>query len=564
MMRAECPSPWIDQLPEPDPTLNPFENLSACIQGVFEDLVNSPRVLLDQFVLPPDGGAVIAQAIKDGEALAVSDGSFDESRQAGSSAFIISPSQAADAVLLEGVNFVTGLPEEQTAYRSELAGVLGVLTSVDALVHFYGIDSGSITIALDGESALRESESGWPLRIDQKCFDYLQVVRSLLKKLPVTVTFRWVEGHQKEKGFKLDWWAAKNDLVDKNAKAFLKQCLLLNPVPYRQTCLLHEDWCLYLDGVKLADITRNKLYQAFFGPRTLAYWENYHDIPIPTYCDIDWKASKAAAKKLPMGLRRWRAKFSCGWIGVGSQLVHYQHQDHSNCPLCGVDDEKVSHVLHCPDPEAVSFATDRVKSILVAKLTQEKTEETLGAAIVHIFCRLRRNLPIRAGSYCSTFRPTIMAQQAIGWDNWLLGRWSPRWQHIQAAHYLSIGSRRSPRRWTSSIIHQFFLLCWDFWQSRNDRLHGSAGIQARTQHASLDESIEDELNQGPEGLTVTTRHFLHIPLVSLKRYSISHKEQWLASVRIGRRDFAAHLQPAAPFQQEVDFLRAWLNLDVPS
>lgn len=176
-MRVECPAPWIDQIPESDPTRDPFENLSACIQGVFEDLVISPRVLLDHFVLPPDGGAFIAQAIKDGEALADSGGSFGDSRQAGSSAFIISPSQAADAVLLEGANFVTGLPEEQTAHRSELAGVLGVLTSVDALVHFYGIDSGSITIALDGESASREFESGWPLRIDQKCFDYLQVVR---------------------------------------------------------------------------------------------------------------------------------------------------------------------------------------------------------------------------------------------------------------------------------------------------------------------------------------------------------------------------------------------------
>ena len=89
--------------------------------------------------------------------------------------------------------------------------------SMDALVRFYGIESASITIALDGESALQESESGWPLRIDQKCVEYyLLVVQSLLKQLPVEVTFRWVEGHQKEKGFNLDWWAAKNDLVDTN------------------------------------------------------------------------------------------------------------------------------------------------------------------------------------------------------------------------------------------------------------------------------------------------------------------------------------------------------------
>ena len=56
--------------------------------------------------------------------MTVTDGSFDDSQQAGFSTFIISPSQAAEAALLEGANFVAGLPEEQIAYRSELADVL--------------------------------------------------------------------------------------------------------------------------------------------------------------------------------------------------------------------------------------------------------------------------------------------------------------------------------------------------------------------------------------------------------------------------------------------------------
>ena len=55
-----------------------------------------------------------------------------------------------------------------------------------------------------------------------------------------------------------------------------------------------------------------------------------------------------------------------------ARRYHYQHQDHSNCPLCGVEGEKVSRVLHCPDPSAVSFATDRVGSILVSKLTHSR------------------------------------------------------------------------------------------------------------------------------------------------------------------------------------------------
>jgi hypothetical protein len=151
-------------------------------------------------VLPDDGGAAIALAISAGTATAVSDGSYDDSRQAGSSAFIIAPNKDKDTVCLEGMNFVTGLPDEQSSYRSELAGVLGVLTCVEALAKFYKIGEGSITIALDGESAIYKSDSEWPLSINQSSFDYIQVIRNIIKALPISVKFHWVEGHQREKG----------------------------------------------------------------------------------------------------------------------------------------------------------------------------------------------------------------------------------------------------------------------------------------------------------------------------------------------------------------------------
>ena len=47
---------------------------------------------------------------------------------------------------LKDNNFATGLPEEQSAYRSELAGVLGgmhVRTCVEAIVKFYKLNEGA-------------------------------------------------------------------------------------------------------------------------------------------------------------------------------------------------------------------------------------------------------------------------------------------------------------------------------------------------------------------------------------------------------------------------------------
>ena len=216
---------------------------------------------------------------------------------------------------------------------------------MEALVRFYKNQNGLITIALDGESAIYQSDSKRPLSIGQSSFDYIQAIRNIIKDLPINFKFHWVEGHQKEKGLTLDWWARKNDYVDGKAKEFLQRCLCSLEPPYMQTRLLHECWAFSLRGVKLSRINKSHLYQELFGPRTLKYWNDHHDIPIPANYDINWKASQAAAKKLPQGLRRWRAKFASRWIGVGTKLKSYKWQDHSTCPLCNAPSEKISQIL---------------------------------------------------------------------------------------------------------------------------------------------------------------------------------------------------------------------------
>ena len=60
---------------------------------------------------------------------------------------------------------MTGFAEDQSAYRSELTGTIGVLATVVVLVKNFCITSGSITIALD--FVLDEAIGDWPLQIGQ-------------------------------------------------------------------------------------------------------------------------------------------------------------------------------------------------------------------------------------------------------------------------------------------------------------------------------------------------------------------------------------------------------------
>ena len=86
-------------------------------------------------------------------------------------------------LLLSGSYFVPGLPEDQSTYRSELAGILGVfLCSFEILTTHFLITSDTIEIGLDGDSLLDEVKSDRPLQIHQLDFDLLQFKCALLVK----------------------------------------------------------------------------------------------------------------------------------------------------------------------------------------------------------------------------------------------------------------------------------------------------------------------------------------------------------------------------------------------
>ena len=60
---------------------------------------------------------------------------------------------------------MTGSAADQSAYRSELAGVISALTMLDVLVRHYKIRDGAVTIAVDGDSALIQSDGDWFLSV---------------------------------------------------------------------------------------------------------------------------------------------------------------------------------------------------------------------------------------------------------------------------------------------------------------------------------------------------------------------------------------------------------------
>ena len=254
--------------------------------------MDSRRILIDHFVLPKDNCQLIATAIIQGTAIAVCDGSYDPRDHLGTAAFVMVASKQ-DKKPLTAANWSPGTKSDQSAYRSELTGVDSILSALAILVKQYKITSGGITIALDCDTALKTCPPNKPLNIQQPSFDVLQDIRNRIKMLPIIIKWRWVQGHQKEKGLKMDWWARQNFAVNLAAKYFLRKCRRQKG-PFRPIRLLHEHWSLYYAKTKQSCIDSKRLYKQIFHKKTRQYWETHHCLLVPSQCKIDREANRLA------------------------------------------------------------------------------------------------------------------------------------------------------------------------------------------------------------------------------------------------------------------------------
>ena len=188
---------WIfEEEGEEGPLLNPYkkeffegDEQTNPIANAFKASKQCRRVLLDRFKLPDDNCEDLAEAIVAGKARAISDGSYRPEEETGTSGFIITQGKTTKNAL-KGCNWVPGLPHEQSPYRSELAGINGVLACLKIIVEKFNITEGSIEIGLDGEAAKDQVEDNNFLKILQPSFDILVDIRERIKDLPIDIKWR--------------------------------------------------------------------------------------------------------------------------------------------------------------------------------------------------------------------------------------------------------------------------------------------------------------------------------------------------------------------------------------
>ena len=202
----------IESTPRIRPARQPQWSLRATIQQLPVDVRWALRD-----IAASDNGVVIAQALRDGTAVAVSDGSFKD--KFGTAAWVIEGRRSDGWV--EGQCIIPGGPEDQSAYRSELGGLYAIAAMVQVICELHNIQEGSIEVACDGMNALAQVGEADPIiRPNGAQYDIIAATQAKIKRTNIQWKMRHVMGHQDDtQGCTvMDRWETLNCMMDERAK----------------------------------------------------------------------------------------------------------------------------------------------------------------------------------------------------------------------------------------------------------------------------------------------------------------------------------------------------------
>jgi hypothetical protein len=504
---------------------------------------------------PQDQGVDVAASILQRTCRAVTDGSYKQHH--GTAAFILKGCDEKKAI--RGCNVTPGQPPEQCAYRSETGGIIGILTTLEALCAQHSLTTGLVTIGCDCESAIKKLTAHRLPEPHDNHYDMLLDARARIKALPIDIKFKHVEGHQDDKNqghwLSLDWWALQNILMDAQAKKHWRETQETTPPNHK---FKHELYSVLLSGKKLSSFDKTAVYAHTNEKPIRDYWLRKDGVfaDPAQFDDINWKAAKVANREQPLGRRRWQAKFMTSHCATGKMMKIRRRWPHAKCPRCGQEEENTRHICQCPDPDARSLMT-RSLAALAQWMVDNKTHHLVQS---HILALLRQWIaneppPLPPGG---TVSQGLAAQTKLGAWNTIMGRISLQVTRIQERHFEHEGLKRTGHRWTVALIHKLQDISFAMWQHRND-----VRIGEPTRHYQFDElveannAIDAEWAKGNQGL-LKADNFLFWDRQRVAEKSLPLKWEWLMMVSNARAAAAADAGVDHTYDHERTTMREWL------
>ena len=498
---------------------------------------NSHEKWLFYEITDNDTNALI-HAIKTGTAVAVCDGSYYESSGYGTAAWCLTDS--TNELIVKGSSIVPGEESVQCSFRSEMVGILAILTYLDTLHNQLDehLTTNKVHLVCDNESVL-QIFSEWStdrMTPRHKNADVISAVLKLRDKLKITFTVEHVYGHQDSITHidNLPPIVRLNIAMDEQAKSLALR--MINGKTERFSVVDHYasfHMCRW-NQLYIHQQLTDTLYHHISLQKMKTYWVERNKVREQHISKIDYNALASGMKSMSLQLRKFTAKWACECIGTGKNMVRWKLRNEGYCPFCTEDPETTLHIMTCPHANAILPWTNKFNDFL-AKLQKLDTCWFLLIAIKNELMAWRYDRPPDNFDYPPLLTTAILEQRQLGWNNFMEGLISPKWSMYMEQYYRKIKSKRSHKKWASKLVHQLCQLTFNIWEIRNKQLHDTAHINDMKGVPILESSIRKEWTQGLGRLPASEfSHLFKHKLDHILSQSNEWKMHWFFVVRQGR------------------------------
>ena len=469
--------------------------------------------------------------IMNGSAVGVSDGSFKE--ECGTAAWMLEDSKGEQSIV--GRLKTPGFPSDQSAYRSEISGIYGMVAMVEGIKQVWKIANGHITLGCDGKQAGLQALDieHYRTTCTQQSFDLLSGIQGYIRASTIKYTYRHIKGHQddKVKLQDLDYWALLNIEMDMLAKDWWGQ--QINMKQYVQYIIPKGIWKISLLGNRTSNDLQNYLRDSIEGAKAAEYWADKRKrFTEESYFEVDWKAVEQAMKSSTLQRQHWVTKFESGCCATGKMMHIWKKRLIPNCPRCNAQIEDTTHILQCQSKSSYVVWNQSIKK-LKDWLTESNTCPDLVTIMVTALHQWKHNKSMvrPLGMQSPRSNELWYAQLRIGWRNALGGSLSTLWKEVQHSYYISLGRRKTGARWVSELIKKLWLVSWDQWEDRNHTLHKSPLADDLSGALSLDRSICIEWAKGTTAMPQRVKQTFPPTVDKLLHEPLEKKKQWFTLVR---------------------------------
>ena len=505
---------------------------------------------------------ILIQDFQRGALVAVSDGSFFNEHPVGAAEWILLSEDESEYIM--GGGLCPGYPDQLSAYRSELWGLLGISAAIWSLEQTIGSTHKPVVVGCDGLAALTESLMRHPegLTAKGKHFDMIAAIMGYWKNITATAAPTWVEGHIERRLNRHEWPRLNriNYDRDRGAKRIARVGANSRYRPF------HIEFkfgfaVISVAGHRIVSQAERDIITSLSCEPLQSFWLDKCEVGGTHRQLINWKSFSTATGRLPLHRRHFLINWMSCMTIVGSVARTRKIGHQYRCPRCNAWNETYSHVITCIHPKARKLRNTLLDSLKVWFVTHDTHPEIANSLYTILFQWSRRpssfRLPYIYTSDNKLMR-TIRVQHDIGWYNMLLGIQVTGWATIQDKHYRSIHNcTKTGGSWASKLQFELWGIVWDMWQHRQEVKHEAPTADDMLMQQEAREAAIAELQVGMQSLPPLYTIYFSMTRQKLLEKSATDLRAWIRLVRGARESLQVY---ASDLFAENGPHRAWLGL----